>query len=127
MVKIYVKPLTANTLWKGQKFKTIQYKQYENEVYWNLVNKKCPAVLENKDAKLIFFLKVGLSSTLADLSNTIKAFEDILQKKYDFNDKKTFLIIAEKEIVKKNEEYIEFDFYQYRAMNWGEFLRTEFT
>jgi len=126
MIKLFIKALSVNALWKGKRFKTIRYKQYEQEVIWNLVNKICPPILKSEKVKLVFFLRVGLSSVQADLSNTIKALEDILQIKYEFNDNQTFLIIAEKEIVKKNEEYIELDFYEYTNADLGENIRQQF-
>ena len=50
----------------------------------------------------------GFSSQLADLDNPVKAFQDILCKKYDFDDRRIFEINVKKEIVKKGAEFIRF-------------------
>ena len=112
MIKIPVAPLSANRLWRGRKFKTQDYQIYEQEVLYRLA-KTVLQIDFTSIKKLTFFLKVGLSSKNSDLSNTIKALEDILQHKFSFNDKNTYMIIAEKEIVKKGQEYIAFDFLEY--------------
>jgi len=57
--------------------------------------------------KMTFVLQVGLSSKNADIDNCIKAFVDILQKKYLFNDSRVYRIEAQKEIVTKGAEYID--------------------
>jgi len=55
------------------------------------------------------FMKRWFSSMASDTSNPIKCFEDCLQKAYWINDKYFRRVIAEKEIVKKWQEYIEFE------------------
>ena len=57
----------------------------------------------------------GLSSKLADYDNPIKAFQDILQKKYNFNDSKIYKATIIKEIVKKGDEFIKFEIKEYEA------------
>ncbi len=103
MVKVNVKPLSVNNCWQGKRFKTKQYKVYEQEVAYQL-----PA-MKIGDGPLKLALKVGFSSPLADIDNFIKPFLDIMQKRYGFNDKQVYEIHAIKEIVKKGEEYICFD------------------
>ena len=53
-------------------------------------------------------LKFGFSSKLADWDNPVKPFQDILQKRYNFDDRDIFKATVEKEIVKKGNEFIEF-------------------
>jgi len=54
------------------------------------------------------YFKFGFSSKLSDWDNPIKPFQDILQKRYDFNDRDVFKATVEKELVKKGNEFIEF-------------------
>ena len=61
-----------------------------------------------KDKKLRLELIFGLSSKNADWDNGIKAFVDILQKKYKFNDRWIYEATVRKEDVKKREEFITF-------------------
>ena len=50
----------------------------------------------------------GFSSRGSDWDNPIKPFQDILQKKYKFNDSRIYEGHVYKKIVKKGEEYIRF-------------------
>jgi|SRR3990167_1016595 len=102
MVRIAIKPISVNKCWKGRRFKTLDYEAYEREMMYTLPKLKIP------QGKLILHLTVGFSSKSSDLDNTIKPILDILQKKYDFNDKMIYAIKANKVDVKKNEEYIDF-------------------
>ena len=51
----------------------------------------------------------GFSSSASDVDNPIKPIQDILQKKYDFNDNRIWKLEVEKTKVKKGEEYIKID------------------
>ena len=102
-MKINIKPLSVNQCWQGKRFKTPKYKAYEKELLLLLPNK-----LEVPLGSLKITMKWGFSSKLADYDNPIKPFQDILQKKYGFDDKVIFEANITKEIVKKGEEYIEF-------------------
>ena len=106
MSVINIKPLSINQAYRGRRFKTNEYKAYEEELLWLLPKMKVPKT------DLCLEIEVGLSSKLADLDNVAKIFIDCLQKKYSFNDKEIYKIIMEKELVKKGEEYIEFYIYQ---------------
>ena len=56
---------------------------------------------------------VGVSSKLLDVDNLAKPFIDVLQKKYDFNDRMIYKLILEKTDVKKGEEFIDFKIKKY--------------
>jgi Holliday junction resolvase RusA-like endonuclease len=101
---VNINPLSANKCWQGRRYKTQAYKDYEDELMFILPPKKI-----SKTAKLKLILKVGFSNKLSDLDNCQKPFIDILQKKYGFNDNQVYKIEAEKIIVPKGEEFIEFD------------------
>lgn len=104
MFRLKIKPLSVNQCWQGKRFKTKAYDFYENEVFYSLPKD----LLIPKNQKLCFNIKVGFSCKSADLDNILKPIQDILQKKYNFNDKAIYKIIAEKEDVAKGGEYFEF-------------------
>lgn len=107
MAKIKIKALSVNEAYRGRRFKTEKYKAFEEEILYQLKGSEIP------DGKLELFIEVGLSSKNADLDNCLKVFTDILQKKYSFNDKRIYRIIAQKVDVPKKEEYIDFDIVAY--------------
>lgn len=101
---IFIKPLSVNQAWQGRRFKSPKYKEFESRVLGLL-----PTDVEIPEGKLTITLKWGVSSPLFDWDNPIKPFQDILQKKYDFNDNRVFRAIIDKELVKRGEEYISFN------------------
>jgi len=102
--KVNIKPLSVNEAWQGRKFKSPKYKVYEQELLYKL-----PATKINWDKLPIeLSLVVGLSNMASDVDNIVKPFVDILQKKYEFNDKYIFRLIVEKKLVVKGAEFIEF-------------------
>jgi len=105
---VKIKPLSVNVCWQGKRFKTKAYKDYEKNLLLLLPNN-----IEVPPGELKLTLRWGFSSKLSDWDNPIKPFQDILQKKYSFNDSRIFKAITEKEIVKKGEEYIYFKIEQY--------------
>jgi len=64
--------------------------------------------IPNDKTKLQIYIRWGLSSPLFDWDNGIKPFQDILQKKYNFDDRYIYLAIVEKTIVPRGQEYIYF-------------------
>ena len=108
-MKINIKPLSVNACWQGKRFKTERYKAFELETLL-LLPKKYKVPLGMLEIRL----RWGFSSKLSDFDNPIKPFTDILQKKYDFNDRRIFRAIIEKVIVKKGEEFIEFEILKYK-------------
>ncbi len=104
MVKIEIKPLSVNKAWKGRRYKTNDYKKYERDVLL-ILPKKCII----PEGNLQVFYKFGFSNILSDYDNPIKIIQDILQKKYKFDDRRIYKAVVEKEIVKKGCEYIEFN------------------
>tara|TARA_R110000737_G_scaffold339516_1_gene361553 strand:- start:123 stop:452 length:330 start_codon:yes stop_codon:yes gene_type:complete len=106
-MRVKIKPLSVNECWKGRRFKTDKYKQYEKDLRKILLPMKIP------DGKLKVFLIFGLSSKLADIDNPVKAFIDILQKEYSFNDRDIYSMELTKVDVKKGEEFIDFKIIEY--------------
>lgn len=103
MHKLNIKPLSVNQAWQGRRFKTKAYKSFERDLLLIL-----PSIKIDSKIKMHLNLKFGFSNKLSDLSNPLKLVEDILSKKYGFNDRMIYKISMEKEIVKKGQEYILF-------------------
>lgn len=103
-MKIKIKPLSVNECWQGRRFKTKEYNDYEEELLLMLPKMVVPGGL--LEVEYIF----GLSSKNADIDNIVKPLTDILQKKYDFNDKRIYRMILRKIDVKKGGEFIEIEF-----------------
>jgi len=99
---VHIKPLSVNQCWQGKRFKTPKYKAYEKELLYRL------SAMDIPEGKLKVSLVFGLSSKLADIDNPVKAFIDVLQKKYDFNDRDIYEMELKKIDVKKGKEFIEF-------------------
>jgi len=94
--------LSVNDAWKGQRFKTDTYKAYEKKLLLFLPKIKLPS----PPYKISFTF--GLSNMASDWDNPVKPFQDILQKKYGFNDKDIMEASVKKKIVNKGSEFIEF-------------------
>jgi Holliday junction resolvase RusA-like endonuclease len=101
--KINIKPLSVNQCWQGKRFKTKDYVKYESDVLLMLPKIQLP------DAPFTVVLNFGVSSPLADIDNPVKPILDILQKKYGFNDRDINWLLINKQIVKKGNEFIEFE------------------
>ena len=105
MFKVNIKPLSINEAYRGRRFKTQKYKDYEQELWYKLPNKNIP------DGELALELEFGFSNKGTDIDNCIKNFTDILQKKYLFNDNRIYKLRVDKKIVKKGKEYIKYKIY----------------
>lgn len=104
---IKIKPLSANKLWKGKKYKTAEYDRYIHDMMLLLPNKI--DIPDPKNIKLAIIW--GFSSRLSDCSNPLKGFEDCLVKKYGFDDRYVQEIHLFKEIVPKGKDFIKFKIY----------------
>lgn len=103
MKTIPIKPLSVNDAWKGRRFKTAAYKQFERDVL-----KLLPAKMEIPEGDLFIVLVWGFSSAASDYDNPVKPFQDVLQKKYNFNDSRFVGGLPIKTKVKKGQEFISF-------------------
>ncbi len=106
MVKITIKPISVNECWRGRRFKTDKYKGYEKEMLLRL-----PKIDIPKPPFKVYY-EFGFSSANSDLDNPIKPLQDILQKRYGFNDKDIFEMTAKRVKVKKGNEYLIFEIKQ---------------
>jgi len=102
VLKVDIKPLSANEMWQGRRFKTKEYKAFEKHVLMMLRPVDIP------EGDLILFLEFGFSSAASDWDNPVKPFQDCLQKRYGFNDNRVYTALVVKKKVNKGEEYIKF-------------------
>lgn len=101
-ITVRVKPISVNTVWQGRRFKTPSYKKYEEKIIALLPDINIPK------APYKIYFKFGFSSKASDWDNPIKPTQDILSKRYGFNDKLIRRAIIETEIVPKGREYFVF-------------------
>lgn len=110
-MKIKIKPLSVNEAWRGRRFKTPKYSVFQAEMLYIL-----PKVVKLPSTpKWGLRLNFGLSSPLSDVDSSIKQTIDVLQKKYNFNDKIIFKLEVLKTKVKISEEFIEFEFFDFEG------------
>lgn len=102
MTTINVKPLSVNACRQGRRFKTKAYKEYEKFLLKVLPDIYIP------EWNLSLEIEWGFSSRASDNTNPLKPFEDILQKRYGFNDSRVYQTTIRKHLVKKWQEYIQF-------------------
>lgn len=103
MIEIKIKPLSVNEAWQGQRFKTPKYRAFEKIVLLSLPLFKIPK------APLKISFEFGFSNNASDWDNPVKPIQDILQKKYGFNDKEVMQAEVKKVIVQKGQEYFKFN------------------
>jgi Holliday junction resolvase RusA-like endonuclease len=97
-----MKPLSVNDCWQGRRFKTDAYKSYEKELLYRLPN----ATLPKPPFRIAF--EFGVSNMQSDYDNPVKPLQDILQKKYGFNDAHIQEATIRKTKVDKGCEYFIF-------------------
>jgi Holliday junction resolvase RusA-like endonuclease len=98
---VKVKPLSVNDAWKGRRYKTDAYKQYEQYLLWTLPKIDIP------EPPYQIEIEFGVSKSF-DIDNGVKPFLDILQKKFLFNDKDVYSLNLKKVIASKGFEFIRF-------------------
>lgn len=103
MYKLDIKPMSVNTAYTGKRYKTDAYRAYFKLVSYSLKKFILPK------PPLSVYYEFGFSNEASDIDNPVKLFQDILQKKYNFNDKDVYKMVVEKHIVPKGKEYIKFE------------------
>ena len=98
-LKKKIKPLSVNECWQGKRYKTEKYKNYEKLLLLTLPTLKIPAPP--------YFIVFKFYMNRIDWDNPIKPLQDILQKKYGFDDKDVVKGLVEKIKCKKGEESFE--------------------
>jgi len=105
-MELKVKPLSVNDAWQGRRFKTEEYKAYEKNVFYRVPFKRIP-----EDVDLAAVYEFWFSNDASDIDNPVKPLQDILQKRWKFNDKRIVELIVKKRLVPKGQEYIKFDIF----------------
>ena len=100
---IAIKPLSVNQAWQGRRFKTPAYLAFEKALLLLL-----PQEIAIPEGDLAVMYEFGLSSKQADWDNPVKPFQDVLQKKYGFDDRRIVEATVRKQLVSKGSEYIQF-------------------
>ena len=103
METITIRPLSANRAWKGQRFKSDDYKKYEIDLGFILPRLTLPP------APYEVYYEFGVATKASDGDNCIKQFQDCLTHKYKFNDNDIFKWTIIKKVVGKGNEYIKFE------------------
>lgn len=112
-VKLDVKAMSVNRAWQGRRFKTTDYKDYER-----LLINELPDLDDyfNFEQPLHLTVIFGLSNMASDVDNGLKPFIDVMQKKYEFDDKFIFGMEIDKHLVARGHEYIFFEILPYQAI-----------
>lgn len=95
-----MKPMSVNRAWKGRRYKSDEYKAYEMEMLLKLP----PGKLPQPPYRVTY--EFGVSTALSDFDNPVKPTQDILAKKYGFNDNQIYEAHIYKKVVKRGKEYI---------------------
>ena len=104
VINLKIKPLSVNKAWQGRKYKTPEYKKYEIQMLRMLPDVE---IKEFKQLKITY----GFSNMMADIDNPTKLVLDILQKRYNVNDRDLIYLVLHKVKTKKAEEFIEIELY----------------
>lgn len=109
-ITINIKPMSVNRAYKGRKYKTPGYTGYTEHILLCL-NAYTPPDIDFKKPFGISYT-FGMSSRAGDVDNPVKPLQDILSRKYGFNDNMVYEIRAYKRIVPKEQEFVSCHFYQ---------------
>jgi len=104
---IEIKSLSVNQCWQGRRYKTDDYKSYEEEMLIRLPKH------EMIEGNIGIDIEFGFSShySVRDIDNNIKPLLDILEKKgYFKNDNQISEMTVKK--VKSDKDYIVFKIYE---------------
>lgn len=103
MITVKVKPLSVNAAYTGRRFATDELRAFRKELGYALKPMKLP----NPPYEIHFVF--GQSNEGADWDGGIKAAQDVIAKKYGFNDKLIRRGVVDIDIVEKGKEYISFE------------------
>ena len=102
MHKIDIKPLSVNACWQGRRFRSKEYKTYQQAIALLLPPLTAP------DGELRLEIIWGLSNKRADIDNCCKPFQDCLFNHLGVDDSRIYELLLKKEIVPKGQEFIKF-------------------
>jgi Holliday junction resolvase RusA-like endonuclease len=108
MIIINSKPMSVNQAWQGRRFKTQLYKNYEEDLSWQIKLMKLKTITGWVNVEYRFYIKNFLRS---DAGNFEKPLTDILVKNGLIEDDKFIKrLVIEK--FKSDEEKIEIEIYE---------------
>ena len=106
-IVIPLKALSVNRAWQGRRFKSKDYKEFEEAVSYLLKN--AHQIKGTVEMHYTFYIK---NYGMTDIDNLIKPIQDIIVKKgYIEDDRKIIYLTAEK--IKDNDERIEIEIRKY--------------
>ena len=108
MIEIPIKPLSVNKAWGGRTFPSKELKEYKKAVPLLL-----PDMLQLPPGKMVLLIKFYFSSRASDVDNPVKPLQDIICRHYGVDDKHIYMLLLEKNIVKRGQDRIEFEFLAY--------------
>ena len=100
-IKLDIPPQSVNKCWQGKRYKSREYQKYEKDLLFILPKKKLP------EPPYLIKFEFGFSNKLSDWDNPVKPLQDIMQKRYGFDDKDIYQATVIKVIVKKGKEYFK--------------------
>lgn len=105
MIEIKVKPISVNEAYisNGPRWKSPKYKTFKRSCAFLLPNR----VDVPKESFYIVY-EFGFSNVLSDYDGGLKNFQDVLQEKYNFDDRMILGAFLQKKKVNKGDEYIKF-------------------
>ena len=101
-IRLDLKPMSVNLAWQGKRFKSKKYVAYSRSVLAMLPKLRMP----ERPYKISY--EFGFSNPASDLDNPVKPLQDLICKKYGFDDRHIFEINIRKVIVRKGCEYVSF-------------------
>jgi len=107
MHRVDIKAISVNNAYRGRKFKTAENKAYFLNLFHLLPKNVDIPNKKNIKLRIVF----GYSNVLTDIDNGLKPFIDVLQSKYEFNDRYIFELSVKKEITPRTKEFVTFEFY----------------
>ncbi len=108
--------MSVNKAWQGKRFKTKEYKAYERELLYTLPKIELP------EPPYSVSYSFGFSNSASDIDNPVKLLQDILQKKYGFNDRDILEMYVRKHKVSKGLEWLSFEIRHFDEKNFGQNL-----
>ena len=106
MHSVKIKALSVNDAWQGRRYKSQKYTKFSNEMNLQLVLLNKPQV---PDGPINIHYRFHISNMNTDVDNLIKAFQDVLFKWLEVDDRRIVNLIAGKVKCRKGEEKIEWD------------------
>ena len=98
--------LSTNKLYSGRKRRSYHYKAFRKKVF-NELHRQLNGHTYKLNGNLKLEMTVGFSSSLSDLSNSIKGIEDVLTEYLGFNDRQIVSIELNKVLVNKGDEFMD--------------------